>query len=56
MGQAGVRGHGKNNASEYIRVGDGSSSMGIAIESIKKAKWGVKGAGRGRGMGWARQG
>lgn len=30
--------------------------MGTAIESIKKAKWGVGEAGRGRGMGWARQG
>jgi hypothetical protein len=30
----------ENNASEYIRVGDGAGSMGIAIESIKKAKWG----------------
>ena len=45
-----------NNASEYLRVGDGAGSRGTAIESIKKAKWGVGGAGRGRGMGWARHG
>ena len=41
---------------EYVRVGDGAGSIGTAIESIKKAKWGVGGAGRGRGMIWARQG
>jgi hypothetical protein len=49
-------GLGKNNDSEYLRVGGGAGGMGTAIESIKKAKWGVGGAGRGRGMGWARQG
>ena len=46
-------GLGKNNVSEYLRVGDGAGSRGTAVESIKKAKWV---AGRNRGMGWARQG
>jgi hypothetical protein len=31
----------ENNTSVYISVGDGAGSMGIVIESIKKAKWGV---------------
>lgn len=45
VGRAGVwdgpgRGMGtwENNSGEYIRVGDGAGSMGVAIESIKKAK------------------
>ena len=46
-------GLGKNNASEYLMVGNGAGSRGTAVESIKKAKWV---AGRNRGMGWARQG
>jgi hypothetical protein len=31
----------ENNASEYLRVGDGAGSRGIAIENTKRAKWGV---------------
>ena len=46
----------KSNASEYLMVGDGAGSRGTAIKSVKKAKWGVGGESRGRGMGWARQG
>jgi len=45
----------KNNAGEYLRVGNGAGSRGTAIESTKKAKW-SRGTRLGRGMGWARQG
>jgi len=45
----------KNNAGEYLRVGNGAGSRGTAIESTKKAKW-SRGTRQGRGMGWARQG
>jgi len=33
----------ENNASQYVRVGDGAGSRGTAIENTKKAKWGVGG-------------
>jgi hypothetical protein len=33
----------QSNASEYVRVGDGAGSRGTAIESAKKAKWGLGG-------------
>ena len=51
MGQAWM-GAWENNASEYLMVGDGAGSIGTVIESIKKAKWGVRGrGGPGRGKG-----
>ena len=45
-------GLGKNNVSEYLRVGDGAGGRGSAVENIKKAKWRVGGRqGQRDGMG-----